>query len=327
MGNCACRGDRALPALLVLLAGVGITAALPGPVAGGAASRPLEVVATTTIVADLARQVAGDRARVRALLVPGMDTHTYQPVPADLVAVSRADLVLVHGAGIDAWAARLVRSGGREARVAVVTEGIVPPRGQPAAAAPDEHAHGHAGEGQVEVNPHFWFDPNRVKDYVRNIEKALAAADPGGAQAYRSRAEEYAGELTQLDRWIREQVARIPPERRKLVTNHDTLEHFARAYGFQVVGTVIPSFSSEAEPSGRELAGLIRAIRKAGVDVLFTETTVAPRLAEAVAREAGRAVRVVRLYTDSLSEPGGPAGTYLDMMRYNVRTIVEALQP
>lgn len=300
-----------------------------GDVTSAAAS--LHVVTTTTIVQDLVQQVAGERAAVHSLLRPGMDPHAYQPVPADLVALSRADLIVLHGAGLDAWAQSMIERTRVKAKIVAVADGMksdsddapeqVNRTGGEPGHEPGEHDHRHEGE-----NPHYWFDPNLVKHYIAEIEKALISVDPAGAGVYRRNAARYVAELSALDAWIRERVAEIPESRRKLVTNHDTLSHFARRYGFEVVGTVIPGFSSEAEPSARQIAQLVRAIQSAGVSAIFTENTMSPRLAETVAREAGSSVRVVPLYTESLSTPGGPADTYLNFMRFNVNAIVQALR-
>lgn len=302
------------------------------------AAQPLKIVTTTTIVQDFIRQVAGDRAEVWSLLRPGMDPHAHQAVPADLVALTQADGIFVHGAGLDAWADRMVA--GRKAPVFVVTEGIDAPHDTHAhdGHAHDDHAHdGHAHDGHSHYghshdghshggDPHFWYDPNLVRHYIERIEAALVALDPEGSSVYRANAAAYLEELESLDRWIRARVNEIPVERRKLVTNHDSFSYFARQYGFEVIGSVIPGFNPEAEPSARQLAQLVRAVQELGVAAIFTETTFNPRLAEAVARDAGGGVRVVSLYTDSLSGSDGPASTYLDYMRFNVNSIVDALK-
>lgn len=287
------------------------------------ATAPVRVITTTTIVADLAKNVAHDRAEVISLLKPGADPHAYQPVPSDMAALARADLVLLHGAGLDSRIAQLLDKSGVHAPVETVTKGLQP---RPGSGHHHGDAHDHADHGHShEIDPHFWFDPTLVAVYVDNIAEALIQVDPEGADTYRSRAAAYKQELEALDAWIRTRVAHVPHDRRKLVTNHDSLGYFADRYGFESLGSVFANVSSEAQPSAREMAALVRTMRDAKVTTLFSESTLSDRLIHAVAKEVGPEVQVVRLYTGSLSEPGGPASTYLTFMRYNVDQIVNAL--
>ena len=184
----------------------------------------------------------------------------------------------------------------------------------------DEHAHDHGP-----LDPHFWFDPHRVERAVNEIAARLSVMDPDGSDVYRSNAEAYGEELDELDHWIKEQVALIPDDRRLLVTSHDSFQYFAVAYGFEVVGAVFPGGTTEVEPSAQEMAELIHEIEEAGAPAVFTETIVSDTLAERVSEEAGAEI-VYGLYTGSLSDPSGDAGTYLDLMRYNTTAIVEALR-
>jgi manganese/iron transport system substrate-binding protein len=332
---------RRMTAWVLLLLSLGIlsvyfrpTAATSGDKADTATEKtpaaiasPLRLVATTTIVADLAAQVAGNRAVVHALVRPGQDPHTYQPLPADIKAVIEADVVLLHGAGLDAWANRLIQQADGKAALVTVTQGIAP---LPAVKGPDDHepAAGHIdAHTHSAVDPHYWFDPLLVKSYVENICTALTAADPRNADYYQDNCARYLQELDRLDAWIRNTVRAVPPERRKLVTNHNTFAYFAARYGFQVVGTVIPGFATSAETSAQQVRALVNDMRRENVNVVFTETTVNPQLAHTIAAELGLKARVVPLYTGSLSELGGPADTYLKMMRYNVQAIVEGLRP
>ncbi|MCS7288094.1 MAG: metal ABC transporter substrate-binding protein [Roseiflexus sp.] len=181
--------------------------------------------------------------------------------------------------------------------------------------------HHHHDEG----DPHFWLDPTKVVTYVANIRDGLMRVDPAGAEVYRTNAERYIAQLNELDRFIAAEVAKIPEANRKLVTNHESFGYFADRYGFRIIGTIVPSVSTGASPSAQQLARLIERVREAAVKVIFLETGANPQLAEQLARETG--IRVVSdLYTHSLSDANGPAPTYLDMMRYNVKRIVEALQ-
>ncbi|NJN68533.1 MAG: zinc ABC transporter substrate-binding protein [Chloroflexaceae bacterium] len=182
----------------------------------------------------------------------------------------------------------------------------------------EEHEHEHSGS-----DPHVWFSPASVQGWVNNIEQTLRHADPSNADTYAARASAYREELHHLDTWISEQVALVPPDRRKLVTDHTAFGYFAHRYGFEQVGAVVPGFSTMAEPSAQELAQLEDAIRAHQVPAIFVGTTVNPSLSERVAGDTG--TRLVMLYTGSLSEAGGPADTYLKLMGYDTQAIVTAL--
>jgi ABC-type Zn uptake system ZnuABC Zn-binding protein ZnuA len=262
---------------------------------------------TTNIVGDIVQQVGGDHVQVHSLLRPGADPHTYHPVPADLQKIAGAQLVVLHGLGLDDWAGRLIDSSGTKARVITVTEGITP-------LMDGDHP-----------DPHCWMDPNLVKLYVRNISDALRSVDAPRAQIYSENASRFTKELEELDAWVRARIASLPEERRKLVTNHDSFAYFARRYGFKVIGTVIPSLNPEAEPSARHLSSLVDTVRKEGVRAIFTEDTMPQALAETIASQTDHPVRIMPLYTGSLSEAGGVADTYLKFIRYNVEAIVDGL--
>jgi len=288
--------------------------ALPAlsPTPLGAGER-LRVVATTTIVGDVVARVGGDAMELMVLLPPGADPHTYEPTPADLTAVARAHVLFVNGLGLEGFLERTLRNVG-DVPVVPVSAGIQP-RHLEEHEGKESHAHG-------EADPHVWLDVRNVLVWVENIRQALSALDPAHAEQYAANAAAYRAELEALDAWILEQVARVPPQNRKLVTNHPAFGYFADRYGFEQVAAVYP-ISPGAEPSAREIAKLEETIRRFGVPAVFAETTVNPKLAEQVARDTG--VRLVTLYTGSLGRPGSGAETYVAMMRYNVRAIVEAL--
>ncbi|TAK20796.1 MAG: metal ABC transporter substrate-binding protein [Chloroflexota bacterium] len=285
------------------------------------AGPPIAVVTTFSILADIARVVGGDRVIVANLVGPGQDTHTFQPSPSDAGALARADLTIEHGLGFDVWLEKLFVASGSRARRIVATAGIEPFR-------PEHRTDGAAqkvDEHDAEVDPHVWHDPRLVGQIALTIAEALSARDPANAATYRERANRYVTELNQLDAWIVTRVETVPPSRRALVTNHDSLGYFARRYGFRVVATVLGGVSTEAsEPSAAAVAEVIRDIRSAAVPAIFAENVSNPRILARVAQEAG--VRVAPpLYTDALDAPGGRADTYVKMMRYNVDVIVEAL--
>lgn len=290
---------------------VGLPTPAPLPVGTPRAEGPLAAVATTGIVADLVAQVGGPRVAVRSLLPANADPHDFEPAPEDLVEVEEADAIFRHGLELDGWAEGLIENAAVEVPVVVATDGVE-------TLASDE-------EVFDEGDPHVWFDPLRVATMVGTIAAGLAEIDPDGAATYEARRAAYAAELDALDAAIREAVGTIPPERRKLVTNHDALAYFADRYGLSVVGTVIPGLETTAEPSAREVAELVETIQREGVPAIFAENTAGPGLARELADEAGVAI-VDDLYTDSLGEPGSGAETYLGLMRTDTDLIVGALR-
>ena len=298
----------------------------------GAASAPggegkLLVVATMPVVSDVVRQVGGDFVHVETLLPIGSDVHQYVPRPQDSVMVSKARLIFAHGAGLEkTFLKPILENAGAKDRLIKVARDVPLIKFE---GAESEHQGEHQGEQQAmhehkhDFDPHTWFDPNNVMIWVDTIAEALSQADPSHASVYRKNAEAYKAQLKELDAWIREQVAPIPPERRKLVTDHRAYGYFAQRYGFEQIGAVLPSFSTEAAPSAQELAALEQAIRSYGVPVIFVEEIGNQALAEQVARDTG--VRLVQLYHD-LGPAGSEADTYLKFMRYNVTQIVQGLK-
>jgi ABC-type Zn uptake system ZnuABC Zn-binding protein ZnuA len=265
-----------------------------------------DVLTTTTILADVARNVAGDRLTVGSLLPAGTDPHSYQPVPQDATMVERTKVLVVHGADFEGFLQPLLNTAGREENVIEASKG--------ARLLSDE-------EGN---DPHLWLDPNNVIVYVDNIREGLTQFDPDGADVYEANASAYIDHLTELDAWINGQIAQIEPKRRVLVTNHDAFGYFAEHYGFIVVGAVIPGYSSDSAPSAQQMAELIEQIKLYEAPAIFLDASDNPDLAKQIAAETG--VKVISdLHLESLTE-GAPAGTYIDMMRDNVTKIVQALQ-
>lgn len=283
----------------------------PLPSSTPAAGGRLQVAATTMIVADLARNVAGDRAEIVTLLPADADPHAFEPRPGDVAAIGRAQVLVMNGAGLEAFLEPLLQSAGGDPLIIECAQGLKLRTMQ--------------ADGRTADDPHLWFDVHNAMHCVENIRDGLTQADPAGQAIYAANADRYIAQLKDLDQWIMEQVGQIPPERRKLVTSHDTLGYFAGRYGFEVIGALFPASGAEAQPSAREVAALIEAIKASGVKAVFTETTVDPRFAEQIASDAGVKV-VTKLYTDSLGGPGSGAETYVDMMRFDVQAIVEALK-
>lgn len=282
---------------------------------GGAAGGALDVVAAESFLADIAQNVAGERATVRTLVPPGTDPHAFEPTPRDVGAAVAADLLIVNGGGLEGPLLGTLAGAGGKAPIAVASAGLTsrtPQPGEPPLAASEQ-------------DPHFWLDPILVETYVRNIRDALVRADPQGAAQYDANAAAYTAKLDTLDAWIRAQVSTLPPESRKLVMGHASHGYFADRYGFRVVGTVIPGAGAGASPSARQLSELTAAVRHSGAKAIFVEAGENSQIARQIAAETGIAV-VTDLLDHSLTPPGGEAPTYIDMMRFDTRRIVEALK-
>ncbi len=326
---------------LLLLSALGLAlSACGGPAAGnmgaggtsanaGGSKTAIQAVATTSIIADLVKNVGGERVAVRAILPAGADPHTYAPAPNDVQGVAEADILFENGGGLEEWLSELTRNAGGERPTIVVSRGITMLPGGEAEHGADEHANTEAAHedeaGAQSGDPHMWFDVQNTMRYVENIRDGLKQVDPSGAEVYDANATAYLEQLRQLDQELLERVGPIPAERRKLLTNHDTFGYFAKRHGFTIVGSVFEGISTEEEPSAQQIAELVRTIETENVPAIFTENTVNPRLAEQVGAEAGIKV-VTNLYTDALGEPGSEGDTYVKMMRFNTEQIVSALK-
>jgi zinc/manganese transport system substrate-binding protein len=268
----------------------------------------LPVVATFSVLADFARNVGGERIEVAALVGPNGDTHVYQPKPADAKELGAARLILVNGFGLEGWIDRLIKASGAKAPVVVATKGIKPQQMRE--------------EGRVELDPHAWQSIADAKIYVANIRDGLIAADPEGASAYRANANNYLGKLDALEKEVTAEIAKIPPGRRQIITTHDAFGYFGTAYGFRFIAP--EGVSTETEASARDVAKIIRQIKAQKIPAVFLENVTDPRLARNIAAESGATIGGT-LYSDALSPPNGPASTYIDMMRTNVRELSAAL--
>lgn len=311
--------------MVVLLAagcGPAVSQTVAEPAAQGGPS-PLKVLAVESFLADLAQNIAGDRLKIDTLIPVGLDPHAFEPTPQDVVRIANSQVLIVNGNGLEEWLDKTLNNAGGRRQVIEASAGLKPRQPQPGEVADEAPAAGGA-QGQP-GDPHFWFDPNLAIHYVENIRDGLSQADPAGKAEYERNAAAYIEKLKALDSWIAGQVAQIPPERRLMVTNHESFGYFADRYGLRIVGTVLPSTSSLASPSAAQMAALTEAIRASQAPAIFIETGANPELADQIAQETG--VKVIGdLYTHSLSQPGGPAATYLDMMRYNTEKIVAALK-
>lgn len=296
---------------LTILA-LALTACGGQPASSSGTTAPV-VLATTTFLADITRNIAGDRATVESLLPVGADPHSYQPVPADVAKITESKLLIVNGLEYEHFLDPLLENAGGERTIITASDGL-----KPHTMEDEENA------GQMVNDPHMWLDTTRVIMYVENIRKGLTDLDPSGTAVYQSNADAYVAKLKELDAWIIQQVSQIPAKKRLLVTNHDALGYFADRYGFTIVGAVLPSVSTDASTSAGQMARLIDQIKASGAPAIFLDAIENPTLAQQIASETGVKV-VTDLHLESLTD-GAPAGTYIDMMKYDVTQIVNALK-
>ncbi len=281
---------------------------------GDGTSRPganVTVVATTTPIGDMASRVAGDAATVKVLLDPNTDPHDYEPTPSDGAAVADADVVFVNGLDLDGWINDVVTSSGTTTQPVVVTTGLTLLPGD------DESPGG---------DPHVWLDPRNAETMVRTMTEAMSAAAPAKAETFRVNAERYITEIRALDGELEARVNTIPQAQRVIVTDHDAFGYLAARYDVRIVGAVIPSLASTAEPNARDLAALVDAIKRNQVRAVFPEASINAKLAQQIAKESGARVGG-ELYSDSLGDTGSGADTYLSMMRSNIESIVAGMSP
>jgi zinc/manganese transport system substrate-binding protein len=287
---------------------VACVAAMTGWQARAQAPEKLPVVATFSILADFARNVGGNRIEVVALVGPDGDTHVYQPKPADAKELGAARLIVVNGLGLEGWIDRLIKASGAKAPVVVATKGINPQKMRE--------------EGRIGLDPHAWQSIANAKIYVANIRDGLIAADPKGEAAYRATADSYLGKLDVLEKEVLAEIAKIPQGRRQIITTHDAFGYFGTAYGFRFIAP--EGVSTETEASASDVAKIIRQIKAQKIPAVFLENVTDPRLVRSIAAESGATVGGT-LYSDALSPPDGPASTYIDMMRNNIRELSAAL--
>lgn len=309
---------RLLRPLLALTVLVGVTACAPTSTPTLAESS-LQVLAAESFLADIAQNVAGNRLKVESLIPQGTDPHGFEPTPADVRRVANSQVLIVNGAGLEEFLAELLENAGGKHLVIEASAGLESRESKRGEKVETDIEHHHADD------PHFWLDPNNVIKYVENIRDGLSQADPAGAATYKANADAYIAQLQQLDAWIVEQVKTIPPERRLLVTNHESFGYFADRYGFRIVGAILPSVSTGTAPSAQQLAALVNQIKATQAKAIFLETGTNPQLAKQIAQETGIKV-IVELYTHSLTDAKGAAPTYIEMIRANVKTIVDALK-
>jgi zinc/manganese transport system substrate-binding protein len=296
--------------------------ALAAFVLPAAAQERVPVVATFSILGDLVHQVGGDRVNVDLLVGPNGDAHVFAPSPSDARKVARAKAVFTNGLGLEGWLDRLIKASGTKAPVVTVSQGVAAMDGEeehdkPARGKATTTAHRHE-----KLDPHAWQDIGNAKIYVQNIRDALIAADPAGKSVYERNAGAYVAELDKLEGEVKAAIAVIPPERRRIITTHDAFGYFAKAYGMEFIAP--QGVSTETEASARDVGRIIQQIRKEKVPAVFLENVTDPRLIQRIAKESGAKIGG-KVFSDALSEPGGPAATYVDMIRNNIRAFSAAL--
>ena len=336
-------------------AGVAATLALSACSTGGPAEGTgdgaLRVVATTTQLTDFAAQVGGDDIALTGLLTAGASAHHFDPSPADLLELGRADVLIVNGAGLETFIDSAVESSGFDGTIIVASDGIDLHEAEEITAeglgavdhdhdgdgvadhAADVHAdeaagateESHDGHDHGDVNPHLWTSPEYAADMVTEIAAGLAAADPEHAEGYADRAAAYVAQLDALDAWIADQFALVPEADRVLVSGHDSLRYYLHDYDIAFAGSILPSFEDNAEPSAAQIDELVASIRANGVQAIFVESSLSPKLAQTIAKEAGvTVVDEASLFADSLGTADSGASTYLDSTIHNTRVILEA---
>jgi len=284
-------------------------AALLLPASLASAQEKMKVIATFSILADFVKNVGGERVEVRALVGPNSDAHVYQPSPRDAKALADARVIFTNGLGFEGWIARLIKASGTKAPMVVATNGVTPRK------ADDGHGHGDA-------DPHAWQSVANAKTYVANIRDALIAADPAGKSTYEANATAYLARLDALDAEVKADIAKIPADRRRIITTHDAFGYFAVAYG---VAFIAPQgVSTESEVSAKDVARIITQIKKQKIPAVFLENVTDDRLLRRIGAESGARLGGT-LYSDALTDGQGPAPTYIDMMRHNVKQLAQAL--
>lgn len=278
--------------------------------------RLLRVVASTSIIGDVVAQVGGEAIELTTLMAPGQDPHSYEPGAQELTAVAQADVIFINGWNLEESLVSNLKTIGENVPVVPISANIQP------------LYHSEEGDDHDSADPHVWFDIENVQQWVQNVVQVLSALDPAHAATYQSNAEQYAAKLAELQSEITAQLAAVPPDRRVLVTNHDAFSYFARAYDFEVVGTVVPGLSSMAEPSANDLSHLIEVMAAHNLCTIFTENSSNSSLAQTVAdeMEACDTVQVIPLYGGALGPAGSGADSYISMFRANVGAIVAGLK-
>lgn len=295
--------------IMLLLLPIALAACLPGATPVNAPAGKLKVIATTTQVAALTQVVGGDKIELRGLLKANVDPHEWEPQPEDIRAVADTQVIITNGIGLEQFLNKLIQNSGTKAQIVDTSKGVnIRTIKNP--------------QGQTVQDPHIWHAVPNAIIMLNNIRDALSQADPANADVYKVNAAAYEKKLNELDQYIKNQIATIPPANRKLVTNHDALSYYVERYGLTFVGSIIPSMDTNFQPSAKELSGLVNAIKTQKVKAIFTESSLNPALAKQIAQEAGVKVVDGALYGDTLGPPGSGADTLDGMLKTNTDAIV-----
>ena len=292
---------------LLLALGLILAALLAIPQSGSADDK-LKVAASFSILGDMVKQVGGDRVDVLTFVGPNGDAHVYEPTPSDAKALSESKILFINGLGLEGWMTRLENSSGFEGKVVTASKGV-----KPRTMVEDE---------KTITDPHAWQSLANGKIYAANIRDALIAADPAGKATYEANAKKFIDGMTAMEADVKAAVAKLPPNRREIITTHDAFGYFGAAYGMEFIAP--EGVSTESEASAQDVAKIITQIKKEHIPAVFLENVTDSRLLDQIARETGAKIGGT-LYSDALSPPDGPAGTYLDMFRNNIDTLSTAL--
>jgi zinc/manganese transport system substrate-binding protein len=291
-----------------------VAAVVPLLIASGSvnAAEKIKAVASFSVLGDMVRQVGGDRVEVVTLVGPNSDTHTYEPTPADAKTLASGQVLFINGLGFEGWMTRLEKSSGFKGKVVVASKGVKSRQMEE-----EEH-----GKTKKVTDPHAWQSLANGKIYARNIRDGLIAVDPEGKATYEANASKFISDMDKLEAEVKASIAKIAPDHRRVITSHDAFGYFGATYGLKFIAP--EGVSTESEASAQDVAKIIRQIKAEKIPAVFIENITDHRLLDQIARETGAKIGGT-VYSDALSDSSGPAATYLDMFRHNIKLFTEAL--
>lgn len=306
-----------------LMLAAGALLAMVSPLAGAAPTPPMPVVASFSVLGDMVNEIGGEHVAVTTIVGVGGDAHSFEPTPEDAKAIARAKVLVVNGLGFEGWLPRLLKSANFKGAEIVASKGVTP-RHLSAAKQAHDKADGSDHDHDGDIDPHAWQSLKNGMIYAKNIADGLSQADPANAKNYQDRAGLYISAMKKLDTEIKQALAAIPASRRKVVTAHDAFGYFQDAYGVTFLSAA--GFSSDAEPSAKDVAAIIDQIKKDHIPAVFVESITSQKLVRQISSETSAKMGGT-LYSDSLAKPDEPAGTYLGMFTWNAGRLIYALQP